>query len=420
MTLSVLLLAGTFTAGLYPALFLSSFKPFAALKGLVGKSAAQAAVRKTLMVVQLSASALLMTGVLAIDRQLDFMQRQTLGINIDQTLIIEGPLMHDGTSIHRFEPFKRAVSSLPGVQGVTYASSFPGGEIDWHRTDIKLRDETAEHRYDSRIISIGTDFLNVFQLPLRAGRNFDPAIESDNKTMLLSVSAARMFGFTDVEASLGEVVFIGSRRFEVIGVVDDYHYRSLQYAVEPVLYIQGYPRNPTYAIKLPTERLSDAMPMIERLWREAYSGNVFKYYFLDDRFNAQYLSDKRAGTLIMIFTVIAACISGAGLFGLSLYAVGRRRKEVAVRKVFGASVVRITVLLSSEAIRLMVLSAVLAVPLCYYGIVRWLEGYTNKMNLDVALFVIPLIVVFILVLSAIGFQTVRAARRSPVEGMRHE
>jgi putative ABC transport system permease protein len=415
-----LLFCGAVTAGIYPALFLSSFHPFAALKGLVGKSTGQATVRKTLMVVQLSAAAILVTAVLAIQRQLNYMRKQTLGISIDQMLIIDGPLMHDATSIQRFEPFKLAVSSLPGVQGVTYASSFPGNEIDWHRTDIKLREEEAVHRYDSRIISIGTDFIHVFQLPLLAGRNLDPSNENDNKAMLLSASAVRMFGFGSMDESLGEIVFIGSRRFEVIGVVDDYHYRSLQYAIEPILYIQGYPRNPAYAIKVPTERLPELLPIIEGLWTDAYSGNVFTYNFLDDRFNEQYLNDRRVSSLIGMFTIMAAFISGAGLFGLSLYAVGRRKKEVAIRKVLGASVVRLTALLSGDAIRLMLLSALLATPLSYYGVARWLEGYAHKMEPDFMLFLAPLFLVFTLVLLAIAFQTIAAARRSPVEGMRYE
>jgi putative ABC transport system permease protein len=135
-----------------------------------------------------------------------------------------------------------------------------------------------------------------------------------------------MFGFGSMDESLGEIVFIGSRRFEVIGVVDDYHYRSLQYAIEPILYIQGYRRNPAYAIKVPTERLPELLPIIEGLWTDAYSGNVFTYNFLDDRFNEQYLNDRRVSSLIGMFTIMAAFISGAGFVRLITLCSGSKEE----------------------------------------------------------------------------------------------
>jgi putative ABC transport system permease protein len=173
-----------------------------------------------------------------------------------------------------------------------------GREIDWHRTDITLGEENASYKYNSRIIAVGTEFLDLFGVKLLTGRNFDPAIESDKKAMLISEEASRMFGFSSYDDALGKLIFIGNRRFEVIGVVRNYHYRTLQTRIEPVLYMQSYPRGPAFAVKVASGEMEETISQLKSKWEEAYAGNVFRYFFLDEFFDRQYHSERQVGNVV--------------------------------------------------------------------------------------------------------------------------
>ena len=416
----VSIILGTLFSGFYPAIFLSSFKPLHSLKGRINGIADRSTLRKALVVVQLSISVILITAIFAIEKQIRFMQKQDVGISLDQTLIISEPLLSDASSIQKFEPFKNEILQLPSVTGITYASSFPGSEIDWHRTDITLGEENADYRYSSRIISIGTEFLEVFKLPVLTGRNFNPDVEGDKKAMLINEEACLMFGFKSCEEALNKLIFIGSRKFEVIGVVKNYHYRSLQYPLQPILYMQGYPRNPSYAIKISNGEITETIAKIEARWKEAYAGNVFRFHFLDEQFEQQYSSEKQMGMIVAILSVLAMVISFLGLFGLSIYAVSRRTREIGIRKVFGATVLNVVSLLTKEFLKLVIVGGLIAVPVVYQGLKIWLERYAYKMPVDILLFGLPLVVVMLLTLIAISFQTVMAARTNPVDSIKHE
>ena len=407
-------------AGFYPSLFLSSFRPLQSIRGRVTNFVDRSTLRKVIVVCQFTISIILLTGVLAIQKQIDFMQDQDLGISIDQTLIIEEPLLTDATSAGKFETLKNEILQIPTVTGVTYASSFPGAEIDWHRTDITLGQENTGYRYNSRIVAIGTEFIDVFDLTLVAGRNFDEDIEGDAKAMLISEHACKMFGFTSNDDALGKLIFVGSREFEIIGVLKNYHYRSVQEEIQPILYMMGYPRGPRFAVKLSSQEISKTISTIKSKWNEAYTGNVFRYYFLDDFFEGQYDNDRKMEGIVSGLALLAVFISCSGLFALSLYSVGRRTKEISIRKVFGASMPDVVMLLSRDFAMLVLVGGMIALPLSYQGIGLWLERYAYKMPVDTSLLVLPLAAVFLLALVTISFQTFSAAKRNPVESMKYE
>ena len=410
----------TLCAGLYPSLYLSSFKPLSSLKGMVEGVGDRSTLRKIIVTLQLAVSMALATAVIAIQQQIEFMRNQDLGIEIDQTMIIEDALVTDSKSIEKYETVKNQILNLSAVKGVTNASSFPGREIDWHRTDIFLGEENVGLRYDSRIISIGTEFLNVFGVELLAGRNFNSAIESDKKAMLMSEEASRMFGFPSYQDAIGKIIFIGSRRFEVIGVTKNYHYRTLQTKIEPLLYMQSYPRGPAFAVKIAPDQLDEIIPKLKAIWEEGYPGNVFRYFFLDDFFDSQYKSQIELGSIVTALTILAIIIACSGLFALSVYSVGQRTKEISIRKILGASISNVVMLLSRSTLMLIAVGGVLTVPVMYYGVSVWLNDYAYKMSLRGWMFILPVIAILLLVLITISFHTVMAARRNPVENMRHE
>ena len=414
------IVTSTLVSGFYPSLYLSSFNPLLTVKGKLSNFYDHSKLRKVLVVIQLSMSFILISAIFAIEHQLDFMQNHNLGIDIEQTIIIDPPILTDASSIEKFEVFKNEILKMPTINGVTYATSFPGAEINWHRTDIKLGDVNNEYRFDSRIISMGTDFFNVFDLPIITGRNINSENESDAKSMLINEEACKMFGFSNTTDALNKLVFVGSRRFEVIGVVKNYHFQSLQYRIQPVLFIQGSPRNPGYAIKFNHENYQETLSAIETNWKEAYAGNVFKYHFLDDKFETQYAAEKQTGTLVSALTLIAIFISCLGLFGLSIYNVSRRTKEIGIRKVLGASETSVVFLLSKDFIKLIIIGILIGIPIIYKGVYLWLEHYSYKMDINASLFILPIIIITLLSMITIGFQTLKASKVNPVISIRNE
>jgi putative ABC transport system permease protein len=414
------LVVGVVMSGLYPAIFLSSFKPLQSIKGKLNEFTERSKLRKVLVVTQLTVSLILITAIFAIQKQIDFIRNQSLGISLEQTLIIDSPVLTDATTVNKYEPFKNEVLRLPSVNGVTYASSFPGSEIDWHRADITLNEENAPYRYSSRIVSIGTEFLGAFNLKLLTGRNFNPDIESDKKAMLINEEATKMFGFKGVEDAIGKIIFIGSRRFEVIGVIKNYHFRSLQHQLQPLLYMQGYPRNPAYAIKLAGQNFTSTISTIEKQWRETYPGNVFSYYFLDEKFDMQYSKDKQIGMIVGVLTFLAVVVSFLGLFGLSLYTVNRKTKEIGIRKVLGASSFNIVSLLSKDYIKLVIIGCAIGLPVGYEMIKKWLQTYAYQMPIDTSLFLVPVLILVLLTTLTISIKTVKSASINPIDSLRYE
>ena len=415
-----MLLTGILISGLYPSLFLSSFKPLHAVKGKLNEFADRSTLRKVLVVTQLSISLILITAIFAIERQIDFIRNQNLGISLDHTLIIDSPVLTDATTVNKYDPFKNEILRMPSVTGVTYASSFPGSEIDWHRADITLNEENAPYRYSSRIVSIGTEFLDVFGLKVLAGRNFNPNLESDKKALLINEEACKMFGFTEKSNALGKIIFIGNRRFEVVGVINNYHFRSLQHQLQPILYMQGYPRNPAYAIKVASKNLTKTIADIEHKWREAYPDNVCSYYFLDDRFDFQYSSDKQVGMIVGVLTLLAVIVSFLGLFGLSLYTVNRRIKEIGIRRVFGATALNIVYLLSKDYARLVLVGCIIGIPVTYELVKKWLQLYAYQMPIDISLFLFPVLLLVILTALTVSIKTLKSANINPVRSLRYE
>jgi putative ABC transport system permease protein len=229
-----------------------------------------------------------------------------------------------------------------------------------------------------------------------------------------------MFGFSEIEDAMGKVVFIGSRRFEVIGVIKNYHFRSLQTQLQPILYMQGYPRNPAYAIKIGSENMTSTIASIEQKWSETYPDNVFSYYFLDEKFNMQYASDKQIGTIVGILTLLAVTVSFLGLFGLSLYTVNRRTREIGIRKVFGATVFNIVSLLSKDYVKLVIFGCVIGIPIVHQLIKIWLQTYAYQMPLDVSLFLFPVLIIVLLTALTVSIKTIQSSIINPIKSLRYE
>lgn len=419
LILFLLLSVSSILSGFYPAIFLSSFSPLRAIKGYVANGYSRGNIRKALVSIQLTISIILVVAVFAVNKQLQFMRHADLGLTLDHTLLINGPVMSDNTYIEKFEPFKSELLALPGIKAVTYASSFPGKEIDWHRSDITITTR-KDFVFDSRVVAIGTEFLDFFSIPVLAGRNFREGLNVDQKAMLLNEEAIKMFGFETTEQALGEVISMGPRNFEIIGVIKNYHFRSVKHSLQPMLFLKGYPRAPTYAVKFKQDEITQLIPQIEKIWKSVYGDNVFFYEFLDKNFEREYAAEILLQKISRVLTSFALLIAFAGICGLSVYSVNQRIKEIGIRKVFGASTGRILVHLAKDYFISVTVGILAGLVISNFLLDRWLEYYVYKMEITWMLYTYPGFIVLLLIAVAVAIQYIVSSSRNVIDTLRHD
>ncbi|WKN43157.1 ABC transporter permease [Tunicatimonas pelagia] len=416
-----LLLANTLISGLYP-IFTFTFFP-TALRTL--KTYSKTTIRglgfaKYLILFQFIASLVLLTGIIIIDQQLSYMRSQQLAIDISRTLIVQAPHLTDQSTSSRFEAFKSELASYSLINSITHSTSVPGEPIDWNRSDIKLGSIDTESLFPSNIIAVGYDFVTAYGLTILVGRDFQPAITNDKSAMLINEAAAKQFGFSTLEEGLGQSVFMGSREFHIIGVVNDYHHLSLKESIDPILYFIGSTRRPIYSIKLSTENLPTTLATIQDSWERMYPDNVFSYFFLDEFFDQQYRSDQQFEMLTSWFSGLTILLACMGLFGLTTYTAVQRTQEIGIRKVLGASVVNILLMLSKGQFRLIFIAIFVSAPIANYFFTEWLNEFAYRITIRWWMLVAPGILILLISLLTIARQTIKAANRNPIDSLRYE
>lgn len=414
---------GAVLAGLYPAFVLSGFRPATVLKGSFRHSARGQWLRKSLVTFQFALSIALIIGTVAVYAQLAFMQNRDLGFDVEQTVILEKPGNLGSTRAayrERMGAFKQSVRNLAAVRQVAASSVVPSQGI--HRGIVVTRQPNSplSEAHSIEIVSTDYDFLEAYGMTMLAGRGFSEAA-GDTSVFILNASAATMLGFASPEVAVGETVYLyGQEPRRVVGVMADYHHESLQRAPDPMLF-NLYPSVDAFlSIKLSTQDLPGALAQLEALYQEAFPGNPFRYTFLDDRFNAQYTADQRFGERFRFFAMLAIFIACLGLSGLTAFATQQRAKEIGIRKVCGASVGRVLVLLASDILKLVLVAATVAFPIAYISLDGWLNTYAFRIALTPMLFLMPLVGVIALALLTMSFQSLRAALSNPIVALRQE
>ena len=416
---------GILASGFYPAFILSSYRPIKVLSGKFSQNKSGNFLRKSLTVTQFAASVILMVGSLIVYRQTSFIQQQKLGITIDQVVVIRSPdqARWDSTYIDRVNSFKGAIEGEALVSQAASSSRVPGQQMG-RVFDVRSRYTEEGNRVASSFMGVDADFVELYDVQLRAGRNFrrgDYDVEWDQlRTILLNESAVELLGFATNEEALGETVWTHDKPWEVVGVVADFHQQSLRYPIEPILLQPTYSTYNPISVKLSTQQLPATLKLLEEKYTAFFPNNPFNYYFLDERFQQQYQQDLLFERVFGLFTALALFVSCIGLFGLSSYTIFQRTKEIGVRKVLGASVSSIVTLLSRDFIKLILMASVLALPLSYFAIQKWLEGYAFRIGLQWWLFLLPVCTVVFIALLTVIFQTTRAALTNPVHSLRTE
>lgn len=416
--LTILFAAGTLLSGFYPALILSSFKPVAVLKGKVMRTAHGSMLRKSLVVFQFVASVVLITGSIIVYQQLSFMRNQDLGIDIHQTLVIRAPGVTDSLYGQKMETFKAAVLRIPGVQSMSASTNVPGDEIFWAH-GVRRLTGGPDNTISGYTVGIDHDYIPSFNLKLAAGRNFDRAHVNERKSLMLNRAMAEALDFKDPQAAIGEKIIQGDT-LEIVGVLENYHQMSLKEAVTPLVFRFAQDYASFYSFKIEGSRYKDVLAGVEEPWKVMFPGNPMDYFFLDQFFNRQYESDRQFGQIFSLFTMLAIFIACLGLFGLASFMTMQRTKEIGVRKVLGSSVSGVVLLLSRGFIQLVLLANLLAWPLAWYLMDKWLSGFPYHIAINPLLFVGAGAIVVLIAFLSVSVQTIRAARINPAKTLKYE
>lgn len=416
---------GILAAGFYPAFVQSGFPAVQLLRPGRGARSHRFDPRRLLVVLQFTATIVLLVGVFTVHRQLSYMRDRKLGFRVEQTLVSFSP-MSDIASRQRLgslEAFRSRILSVPGVEAMTAASVLPGREILWQRQDVKaLEDAPAANRiYDYAYIDHA--FVPAFDLVLLAGRNFTDRTETEAASLLVNESAARQLGFADPAAACDRFVRVGDRKLRIVGVLRDYHQESLRKELRPILYFCGYKwmyEVGYYAIRLGTLDLAGTIEAIRTAWDQTYPLDPFEYQFLDDVFDRQYREDRRFGMLCTLFTALAIVVACLGLQGLATHAIQKRTKEIGIRKAHGASNARIAAMLLGEFAALVGVSFVLSCPPAAWLMHGWLHSFAYHTELNVGTFLAAGALALAIALGTTGLQAWRAARQCPVQALRYE
>ena len=419
-SLTIIFILGVVFSGSYPALVLSRFKPVEVLKGKMVSTSGGSVLRKALVVFQFAASLFLLIGTLTVYQQIQFMRKQSLGLQIEQTLVVAPPVDIDSTYATQMRAFKESLLRYPEVKSVSTATTIPGQPVDWNAGGIRLVTEDDKESKQYRVIGVDYDYINQFGVKLIAGRGFSEEYGNDAASVIFNRAGLQQLGFQNPEDAIGKEIEFWGKQYTIVGVTENFNQESLRLPYEPLIFrlipdLRGY-----FSIKQSTSDVSGTIAAIRKEWEKFFPGNTYEYFFLDDHFNQQYNSDRQFGKVFGLFTGLAILVACLGLFGLASYTTLQRTKEIGIRKVLGASVAGILKLLYKEFALLLAIAFLFAIPIAWFSIESWLENYAFRVKIQWTFFMLPFLAIAIIAWLTVSYQSVRASVANPVKSLRTE
>jgi putative ABC transport system permease protein len=411
-----------FLAGSYPALYLSSFKPIKVLKGRFTNSLAAVTLRKGLVIFQFIISVVLIIAAIVIGKQMRYMQTKDLGFSKDQQIVI--PLRSNNAK-NIYTALKTEVKRIEGVKEVGASLYYPG---IMNPSDLLLRKEGASVQ-DQKMVRFNTvdeSFLQTLEIKPVAGRLYSKDFPGDTAAkIIINEETVKQMGYRSAEEAVGKNLLFDwegqTNRFPVIGVVKDFHFQDLRVPIMPYMFFLS--RFPSYNYLIVNAHKADLSSLLKNIgttWHNLNPVEPFEYSFLDDDFQKNYESEAKLQGMVDSFTIIAILISCLGLFGLATFSAEQRVKEIGIRKVLGASVSNLVGLLSKEFIKLVLISLVIASPIAWFAMNKWLQDFAYRTSIGWWVFVVTGVVALTIAIVTVSFQAIRAALTNPVKNLRTE
>jgi putative ABC transport system permease protein len=405
-------------AGLYPAFFLSSFKPIKVLKGKLSTGHKKNTLRNFLVVFQFATSIILIVGTIVIYKQINHIQSANLGFNKDQVLVVS----NSGLPSETRESIKNEIEQLTEVKSASFAGYLPVSSSS--RSDRPFSTETVmteSNGFNMQYWPVDYDYLETIGMEMKEGRNFSRDFGSDSTAIILNETAVKLAGFQN---PIGKKIYTGGSNNDllvhtIIGVVKNFNFASLRENVGG-LSLKLENNSSETAYRFNTTDVNGLLSTIEKKHKAAAPGMPFKYEFLDEAFEDMYRQERRVGTVALAFALLAIIIACLGLFGLATFIAEQRTKEIGIRKVLGASVTNIVKMLSVDFVKLVMLAFVIATPIAWWFMNKWLQDFAFRIDLNWGIFAVTGIVALVIALITLSFQAIKAAIANPVDSLKTE
>ncbi|MEE4198065.1 MAG: ABC transporter permease [Bacteroidales bacterium] len=417
----LIFLIGTLLAGSYPVWGILSRRIIATLRqGFTGSKRA-VLLRKSLVVFQFFMAIVLIAGTLSVYQQLQYLKSKETGINKSDILVINTPRVGEEDILAQRKAFKEEIKKYPFVKDISFSSVIPGKHNMFNRGGVRRISDDPTSGKNYRVTEADHQFMEVYSNIFLTGRNFTEDYNADAATVIVNLAASNLLGFEKPEDALQEKILVGGREYTIIGIIENFHQESPRLDFEPQIFRLPLRFDGYFSIKLDhSKNLTQKRKTIEQKYQAFFPGNPFDYFYLEDFYNKQYRTEEQFGKVFGIFSLLALFITLLGILSLSAFSAAQRRKEIGIRKVMGASVKQILVLLSKSYVLLLILSCILAVPVIYYALNKWLNNFANRMELTLWIFIIPMVVISGFSLIMVALQSIKTAKDNPVNSLRYE
>lgn len=432
LTALCIIVGAILLSSFYPAFVITTFKPVEVLKGSkpINTGAGNRwTLRQSLTVMQFVFCIGFTVATFALYQQLTFMKNHDLGMNMEKVVAVRS---YGFQSHQNFQSFKSKLSTSSRIKSVASSSAAPGDEIIMLGLKPKVRVGNNAEVKEVKIVSVDEDFFRTLQIDFLSGRNFDASSKTEHDAVILNEAAMHVLGYGDPEKILHQPMYnITDKESKIVGIIKNYHQRSLKDKYEPIVFVPnwieahqlGWNKNYYFVRLNPTSNIADmqkAIAEMEAAWKSSSEEHPFNYFFLDNYFDSHYKAETTFSSLFLFFSCFAIFISCLGLFGWVAYATLQRTKEIGIRKVLGASVQNILILLSREFVKLVLIAASITIPLVMFGLQNWLEAYAFRIQLTSWLFFFPLLLIFCLAIITVILKSWKVAMSNPVDSIRYE